>query len=61
MATIDNLTELRQAVLDAALGKHDPEAAKKAAMEMDRDREELRKKVGELNLAVDLIRELRDE
>ena len=61
MATIDNLTELRKAVLDAAQGKRDPIAAKEAAKQMDRDREELRQRIGEVSIAVDLIREIREE
>ena len=53
--------ELQEAVDNAAKGICDPEVMKKACMEMDRLREELRKKVGTLDVAVDLIREVRDE
>jgi hypothetical protein len=54
------------AALDAALrnamsGKQDPEAMQQACDEQDRLREELRQKVGELNLAVELVREARDD
>ena len=34
---------------------------RKACEEMDRAREELRKRIGETNIAVELIREARDE
>jgi hypothetical protein len=33
---------------------------RKAAEEMDRDREEIRQRIGETNIAVELIREARD-
>ena len=43
-----------------AKGIHDPEAAKEACERMDRMREENRKRFGEQNCAVDLIRMTRD-
>ena len=39
----------------------DPEAMKRACERMDRMREEMRKRVGEVEVAVSLIRESRDE
>ena len=42
-------------------GNRDPEAMRQACDEQDRLREELRQKVGELNLAVELVREVRDD
>ena len=52
---------LQEALANLAKGIRDPEAAKKAAARMDRMREETRKRVGVVNVAVDLIRELRDQ
>jgi len=45
----------------AAQGVIDPEARKKARERMDRMREEFRRRHGEVNLAVELIREARDD
>ncbi|HTU88940.1 MAG TPA: hypothetical protein VMF69_02485 [Gemmataceae bacterium] len=55
------LAELQRVVDNAAKGIRDPEEMKKACMEMDRLRQQLRRKVGTLDVAVDLIREVRDE
>ena len=55
------LAELESVLADVAQGKRDPEAMKKAARDMDRMREETRSKLGILDVAVDLIREGRDE
>ena len=41
-------------------GERDPEAAKKSRERMDRMREETRKRVGTVEVAVDFVRELRD-
>ena len=57
----EEMAELERAVSDAVRGVWDPEAIDRAFEEMDRAREELRQEVGELNVAVDLIREGRDE
>ena len=54
------LAELQHAADDAAKGNRDREKAKKACTEMDRIREEIRKKHGILNIGVPAIRELRD-
>ena len=69
MATAERPTTIPQEVLDAlqeaitraVKGIRDPEAARQAREEMDRAREEMRRTYGERNLAVDLIRESRDE
>lgn len=53
--------ELEEAIRRALSGVRDPEAMRKACERMDRAREELRKKHGELNIAVDLIRQGREE
>jgi hypothetical protein len=57
----DMLAELHQAAERAAAGVRDPEAMRRACERMDRMREELRRQHGDLNVAVDLIREVRDE
>ena len=41
-------------------GERDPEAAKKSRERMDRMREETRKRVGTVAVAVDFVRELRE-
>jgi hypothetical protein len=53
--------QLEEAIRRAMSGVRDPEAMRKACERMDRSREELRKKHGEMNIAVDLIRQGRDE
>ena len=55
------MAELQEAVDRAIKGIRDPEIMRKACEEMDRAREELRKRIGETNIAVELIREARDE
>jgi hypothetical protein len=55
------LAELESLMADVAKGKRDPEAMKKAARDMDRMREQTRSELGILDVAVDLIREGRDE
>jgi hypothetical protein len=52
---------LDEALRNAMTGIQDPEAMREACEEQDRLREELRQKVGDLNVAVELVRELRDE
>lgn len=54
------LADLEEAARYAALGVRDPEVMRQAAESMDGMREELRRKYGEMNVAVDLIREVRD-
>ena len=51
-----------QAAVDRILrGVRDPEAMRRAAERMDRMREEMRQRVGNVELAVPLIHETRDE
>ena len=57
--TIDQ--ELQAAVDRVLKGVRDPEAMRQAANRMDRMREEMRHRVGNVNLAVSLIRATRDE
>jgi hypothetical protein len=69
MATVDkpsairaeDMAELQRAVDNAVNGIRDPEAMARAAIEMDQGREDIRRRLGEVNLAVELIREARDE
>ena len=55
------MAELQAAADQAARGVRDPEAMRLACERMDRMREELRVQHGEMNIAVELIRESRDE
>ena len=57
----DMMAELRAATERAARGVHDPEIMRRACERMDQMREELRQRTGDLDVAVDLIREGRDE
>lgn len=54
------MTELQIAIASAQAGVRDPAAAQQACERMDRMREELRKKIGIVDLAVELIREVRN-
>ncbi|HEV3259465.1 MAG TPA: hypothetical protein VG013_21550 [Gemmataceae bacterium] len=55
------MAELRTATERAAKGDHDPEVMRRACERMDQMREELRRRAGDLDVAVELIREARDE
>jgi hypothetical protein len=55
------MAEMQERAERAAQGVIDPEARKKARERMDRMREEFRRRHGEVNLAVELIREARDD
>jgi hypothetical protein len=65
MATVDKpsatLTDLEYAIQLIMTGKKDPEFAARVQAETEKIAEEIRRKHGVLNLAVDLIREARDE
>ena len=67
MATVEKLAVINvdpevQAAIDRALeGVRDPDSMRQAAECMGRMREEMRARVGNVNLAVPLIRETRDE
>ncbi len=52
---------LDEALQNAMTGNRDSEDMRQACDEQDRLREKLRQDVGELNLAVELVREVRDE
>lgn len=52
--------ELEELIAKLMKGERDPEAAKKSRERMDRMREETRKRVGTVEVAVDFVRELRD-
>jgi hypothetical protein len=54
------MAELEAAIDRVVRGVRDPEAAARACEEMDCAREELRQRIGETNIAVELIREARD-
>ena len=56
----DLLAELRAATGRAARGVRDPEVMRRACERMDRMREEVRQRAGDLDIPVDLIREGRD-
>jgi hypothetical protein len=52
--------ELDQAIARLLNGVRDPDAGRKAREEMDRMREETRKRIGTVEVAVDLVRDARD-
>lgn len=67
MSTIDratatpteDLAELEQTIRNLIRGVRDPEAMDRAAKEMDEGREEIRRRLGELDIAAELTE--RDE
>jgi len=61
MAAINVDPEVQEAVDRALEGVRDPDSMRRASERMDRMREEMRQRVGNVNLAVPLIRETRDE
>lgn len=56
----ETMALMRRAAEKAVTGIRDREDMRKAAEEMDRLREEIRKREGVLNIGVEAIRELRD-
>lgn len=56
----DASQELQEAIDRLIRGERDPEAIRKACERMDQMREELRQRIGTVELAVDLIREARN-
>ena len=58
---VDDLAELERVLQDAIKGIRDPEAMDRAALRMDRMREEMRERVGTGEWAVPMTRETRDE
>lgn len=63
MATkVDEITaDLEEVLRQGATGKIHPDLLKRVRQRSERVQEELRKKYGQLNVAVDLIREVREE
>jgi hypothetical protein len=57
----EDMADLRRAIEDMIKGVRDPEAMDRAAREMDEGREEIRKRLGELSIAVDLTDPDEDE
>jgi hypothetical protein len=55
------LIEMRERALRAARGIRDEDDVRKACERMDRMREELRERIGETQLAVELVREARNQ
>jgi hypothetical protein len=53
--------ELEESLERAAAGKRDPEKMRKALEELSRSREETRKKIGTVEIAVEFIRDARDQ
>lgn len=54
-------TELQEAIEKARERRRDAEAMRKASERLDQTREEMRRKVGVVDVAVPSIRELRDQ
>lgn len=59
-ATTDLVRELEQALKRASTGSRDAVEMRQAREEMNRLREELRQKIGVVDVAVDLIRDARN-
>jgi hypothetical protein len=57
----DLMAELRAATIRAAQGVRDPDVMRRSCERMDQMREDLRRRTGDLDVAVELIREGRDE
>lgn len=57
----DVMARMQEAADKAAKGIRDPEAAKKAAENMDRISEEIRRQQGVLNISVPYLRESRNQ
>jgi hypothetical protein len=55
------ISDLKAAAARAATGVHDPEVMRQACERMDRMREDLRAHSGEMDVAVELVREARYE
>lgn len=53
--------ELEESLERAAGGKRDPEKMRKALDELSRSREDTRKKIGTVDISVELIRDARDQ
>ena len=53
--------QLDESIARLLKGIRDPEAGRKARDDMDRMREETRKRIGTVDVAVDLVRDARDQ
>jgi hypothetical protein len=53
--------ELDEAIARVMTGKRDPEVMRKAVEQLSRSREETRKKIGTVDVAVELVRDARDQ
>lgn len=60
-AHADIVIEIQRALECAATGSRDPAEMHQARSEMNRMRDELRKKIGVVDVAVDLIRDARNQ
>ena len=61
VSTATLLRELSERLLKARQGIRDPEEMRRACAHMDQAREELQKRIGVVEAAVDLVREGREE
>jgi hypothetical protein len=61
LTTAEAMKELQEAVDRLVKGERDPEAMRQACERMDQMREELRKRIGTVEIAVDLIRDARNQ
>ena len=61
MSATVTTTKLQEVADRAAKGVRDPQDMRKAVDEMNQAREELQKKIGTVSVAVDLVREARDQ
>jgi hypothetical protein len=52
---------LAEVIHQLTAGKRDPDTVRKSCERMDRMREEIQKRVGTVEVAVEFIRELRDQ
>ena len=59
--TAELVREIQERLKKAAAGIRDPEEMRRARENMNRMREELRQRIGIVNVAVDLIRDARDQ
>ncbi len=56
----ESMARMQEAADNAAKGIRDPEAMRKACEEMDQMREELRRRIGTVDVAVDFVRDARN-
>ena len=61
MEPVTVTTELQEAAENASRRVRDPAAMRRACEEMDRIRNDVKRRVGSVEVAVDLVREAREE